>query len=639
MNKFYLKLKSKKEQKKGLLLIEVVLVIAIFALLVTGIFSAFIYGQKTQINASKMNQATSLGKQTLDIVRGLRGFIFSKSPPNCPIDSPCGLIKNSDTSWSFTNAHKYLSFDGSSYLTMSQNNDFNFRTGNFSIDTWVYSTNLNGCQRIIGAGDNATSIWSLGIGNCWRGQPAINFFDTNSGYNYNDYTSDSLSMDMNTWYHVAVVKQGDFLYEYFNGKVVGTFYVSGVNFNSDNLGAIIGARYNQGSSSPIEYFSGRLDQLKIWKRALSSDEVKNLYNYGQEVAVDITKAPFNNSLVAGYSTDLNSGANTVSDFSGHGNIATLIGNITSGNDIGDNFSGFLRTISITSPVNDPKDSREITVNIFPNGANNSPLTFTTDLTPWSMSPTACLGTPSVTIGAFSYPTIKIGTQCWLAKNLNVGGKTNSGNPGTFPHECFNLSQTEPVISCQRSSGERYCYNNSVNYCKTYGGLYEWSEAMGLPYDCNNSEATDNGDGTYTLNCPTNSNQMISSTQQQGICPSGWHIPTQNDWLVLTSYLGGQNDAGGKMKQAGTKYWNQEHCGYSSCNTSGFTGLPGGVRSGQGGSFIGIGNYETFWSSTPVTGSTNSIYSYSFDLDTYGQGFWPYYDRNRASGFSVRCIKN
>ena len=80
-----------------------------------------------------------------------------------------------------------------------------------------------------------------------------------------------------------------------------------------------------------------------------------------------------------------------------------------------------------------------------------------------------------------YPTILIGSQCWLAKNLNVGIKINNGS----------LSPSNNGII------EKYCYNNDTNYCNTYGGLYEWNEMM-----------------QYSL---------IESSQ--GICPCGWHIPS------------------------------------------------------------------------------------------------------------------
>ncbi len=91
----------------------------------------------------------------------------------------------------------------------------------------------------------------------------------------------------------------------------------------------------------------------------------------------------------------------------------------------------------------------------------------------------------------SYPTVKIGTQCWFAENLNVGtrvsGSSNMSNNGTI---------------------EKYCYDNSESNCNTYGGLYQWDEMM-----------------------------AYSTTQgTKGICPSGWHLPRDSEWYTLENYL-------------------------------------------------------------------------------------------------------
>jgi uncharacterized protein (TIGR02145 family) len=200
------------------------------------------------------------------------------------------------------------------------------------------------------------------------------------------------------------------------------------------------------------------------------------------------------------------------------------------------------------------------------------------------APWAC-GDPIVDLrDSQSYNTVEIGTQCWMAENLNIGTLINgSGN------------QTDNAIL------EKYCYDNNETNCDTYGGLYQWNEMM-----------------QYT-------------TQQgiQGICPDGWHIPTDIEWTTLTDFLGGQSVAGGKMKEAGYAHWNSPNTGAT--NESGFTALPGGGY--FDGNFGNIFILEGFWSSTEYN-SDNTWYrrllynSASIDPINY----------SKSDGFSVRCIQ-
>lgn len=189
-----------------------------------------------------------------------------------------------------------------------------------------------------------------------------------------------------------------------------------------------------------------------------------------------------------------------------------------------------------------------------------------------------------------YPTVHIGTQCWMGKNLNVGMMVNSVNTGSYHSDVTNNG----VI-------EKYCCYNDTSYCTTYGGLYEWDEAMG--YD--------------------------TTPGIQGVCPTGWHIPTDADWNTLETYLGGYNVAGGKMKETGYIHWPSPNTGAT--NSSGFTGLPGRCRNSDG-SFIMSGHFGYFWSS--------SLYS-SFDawsryLTYYTEEFGYQYSY-RTEGYSVRCV--
>jgi len=117
----------------------------------------------------------------------------------------------------------------------------------------------------------------------------------------------------------------------------------------------------------------------------------------------------------------------------------------------------------------------------------------------------CPGTPAVSYGGKTYSTVLIGDQCWFRENLNVGnmiaGTIEQSNNGTI---------------------EKYCYGNILANCNSYGGLYQWPEAM----------------------------KYQGTAGAQGICPTGWHLPTDMDYTVLTTFLGGAGEAGGRMKEAG-----------------------------------------------------------------------------------------
>ena len=145
---------------------------------------------------------------------------------------------------------------------------------------------------------------------------------------------------------------------------------------------------------------------------------------------------------------------------------------------------------------------------------------------------------------------------------------------------------------------KWCYNNDENNCTTYGGLYQWNTAM----------------------------QYSATEGAQGICPTGFHIPTDAQYTTLTDYLGGLTVAGDKMKSAGLCQ------SRTPCGTSGFNALLGG--SNGGGSWSNLGSNGYFWSSSQNAAS----YAWGRYLDlANAQVNRSLYDK--SFGFSVRCLKN
>jgi uncharacterized protein (TIGR02145 family) len=202
------------------------------------------------------------------------------------------------------------------------------------------------------------------------------------------------------------------------------------------------------------------------------------------------------------------------------------------------------------------------------------------ITTCSYSQTACPGTPTVEYAGKTYHTLKIGTQCWLQENLDVGTMIDSmANPGN-----------NGII-------EKYCFGNNPANCNTYGGFYQWNEAMQY----------DTAEGT------------------QGICPIGWHIPKYAEIQILETAVNGE---GNTLKEIG------QGTGLGAgTNTSGFSALLSGDRISNG-TFINLGRFTGFWSSTKY----NDIGAYGRSLDNetnYIAHFWDY----KVCGFSIRCLKD
>ena len=120
---------------------------------------------------------------------------------------------------------------------------------------------------------------------------------------------------------------------------------------------------------------------------------------------------------------------------------------------------------------------------------------------------------------------------------------------------------------------------------------------------------------------------------QNICPNGWHLPSDEEWTILTNYLGGENVAGEKMKIADTTQWNYNNI--RGTNTSGFSALPGGNCNSEGAYFNGKGSFGYWWNNSSNSRYT-ALYCYlAYDYDKLFIEKYP----DKSSGFSVRCIKN
>jgi len=190
-----------------------------------------------------------------------------------------------------------------------------------------------------------------------------------------------------------------------------------------------------------------------------------------------------------------------------------------------------------------------------------------------------------------YHTVKIGTQVWLTENLKTTRYRN-GKP-------------VPNITDEAEWGNlttgAYCdHSNTLENSGTYGKLYNF----------------------YAVSNPGN------------LCPQGWHVPTDAEWTLLATYLGGENVAGGKMKEAGLIHWQGPNTGAT--NESSFTALPGGLRNKNGSFYNSIGSYGGWWSSSEYTYDNKvAILRY---MGNYDAGIYSKKDA-KAFGLSVRCMKD
>ncbi len=260
------------------------------------------------------------------------------------------------------------------------------------------------------------------------------------------------------------------------------------------------------------------------------------------------------------------------------------------------------------------------------------------------------GGSQCTYGGDIYNTITIGSQVWFKENLNIGTYIGSGNTingydginGTND-DCFETSGSGwGWWSCQGTAGiQKYCYENDENNCLVYGGFYDWSETMGLPYYCNNTQYTCDGTTCTSPDYVDCNYPDPASTKIQGICPSGWHVPSDADWYALEYFLSddpvnncdasrsgeGCQSAGFKLK---TDVW-----GDSSNNSSGFTALPTGYRSVDG-LFYTINANTFFWLADNF--SSMSLVSLNRYLSAGVSGVNRSSDV-RPNGLSVRCLRN
>lgn len=186
-----------------------------------------------------------------------------------------------------------------------------------------------------------------------------------------------------------------------------------------------------------------------------------------------------------------------------------------------------------------------------------------------------------------YHTVIIGTQSWMVENL----KTTKYCDGTaIPNV------TDSTAWSALTTGAWCYYNNDIINNTVYGKLYNW----------------------YAVTTAL-------------LCPTGWHIPTDTEWILLSDYLGGVDVAGGKLKETGITHWKTPNT--SATNSTGFTALPGGYRNGNGS--FDLNGEAGYWYTATEDITYGAWYIYmGFEFASMGKFSW-----TKREGYSVRCLKD
>jgi uncharacterized protein (TIGR02145 family) len=205
--------------------------------------------------------------------------------------------------------------------------------------------------------------------------------------------------------------------------------------------------------------------------------------------------------------------------------------------------------------------------------------------------------PAISYGSLTdqegniYKTIIIGTQEWMAENLNVQTYRNGDTIITNQDDLTWSNSLSTQVGAWA-----YYDNDSLNGCP-YGKLYNW----------------------------------FAVADARNLCPEGWHVPTDAEWFSLSDAFGGQTLSGGKLKNTESTYWQSPNTGAT--NESGFSGLPGAYRETSG-PFYEIGYVGCWWTSSSMGGSS----AWSREL-RFASGSLFRSESSKRYGYAVRCVKD
>lgn len=196
----------------------------------------------------------------------------------------------------------------------------------------------------------------------------------------------------------------------------------------------------------------------------------------------------------------------------------------------------------------------------------------------------------------TYKTVKIGSQTWMAENLNY--KVDNS----------------------------LCFNDDEANCDKYGRLYRWDVAMDLE-----------SSGLLDTLCAKECAWYTPSSRVRGICPEGWHLPTRGEWATLVNIMGGHLKAGRKLKS--TTGW-ADNGGGNGTDKYGFNGIPSGSYYGEESGYDDLNSGAYYWSTTfNVSQTLGDTSAYAMSLSSYDNEARLDYFFSSESPFSIRCVQD
>ena len=516
----------------------------------------------------------------------------------------------------FGNQNGAYDFDGQNNRINVTNQNFNLGWQNYTISAWfqlansLNNFNYNGSSIILNTiPHNGIVITHYGTNNPFSSLVSNNVSvlgGDGTGWNY--FHVGPLNTRNNippqTWNNILLTRNGNKFSLYLNGLIADSLFLNTSPINQ-TCELVIG---NIAWSYPSEGFLGKLDDYAVWSRTLTPQEITNLYNsqlltqsslclptitttspssVGVDSVViggDISNDGGSSIVLRGicYSTspNPNMGNQRTEDGSGTGSFNTVLRGLTSST------MYYARSYA--------KNSNGVVV-------YGNEVSFTTTA---SLPGLRCPGTPTVTdIDGNIYNTLQIGGQCWTQSNLKTSRYRNGDTIAN------NLPNIEWSPSSSISIGAYCFYNDQLINDSIYGKLYNYNAVV----------------------------------EARGLCPTGWHVPTDAEWTDLVLYLDPtsstlnstqSNFAGGFMKSTNTSPmvggWSSPNNGAT--NMSGFSALPGDIRNGGYGGGLSMNGF--WWSTTP------SQHPYAWSRSLYY--FYSHVYRTHAYkniGMSVRCLKD
>ena len=388
-----------------------------------------------------------------------------------------------------------------------------------------------------------------------------------------------VAIDMSSWKHLVSVKEGVDWRFYIDGSLVHDSVVV-INTINQTVPLVFGAISCCGSDGYGEEFTGSIDDIGIWNRAITEEEVLALFNAIGPIEGCTDAGACNYDAAANIDNGTCASCETLATACGEGTVwDSASQTCIVANPSDSNFDGCVQLNDLLDLLGAYGDC----------GAEESA---------WQC------GDPLEYQG-YDYETVQIGEQCWFAENLRAENYRNGDEilSGISGNEWQNLSIGASAIYGESDGCEEAEYFSACDPDESlsiFGRLYNWFPV-----------------GDY-----------------RGLCPAAWHVPTDDEWYGLDEILGGGNNTDEALKS--TFGWNSDN----GTNSSGFRALPSGKRDVPGGDFTEAGSTGGWWSSTEAGASYIAPLGYAWTrlLKADEDALLPY-QANKKDGFSVRCIKD